>query len=84
MGTEPKLGTHWHGCWKAHDDCCEEAVKFLAEGAEALMLDVLADDDEDPNALEMRHRLHLLGFTQTELIDGGEDETWEADWGAGP
>lgn len=75
MATEPKYGTHWRGCWRSHDDCCEAAVEFLAEGAEVLMLDVLANDDQDPNALEMQHRLRTLGFTDTEQFDGSGEGT---------
>lgn len=57
-------------CWRYHPFCAVQAVEFLAEGAEVLMSDVLDVDDADPNALEMRHRLHVLGFTQTDPADG--------------
>lgn len=68
-----RVQTHYPQCWRSHLDCAIHAVEMLAEGAEVVLLDVLATDDEDPNALEMKHRLHLLGFADLDLIDHAEE-----------
>ena len=66
------ISTHWAGCWKSHPDCAIHAVEQLAEGAEVLMLDALARDDADPNALEMKYRLWLFGFDTGKSADAVE------------
>lgn len=55
-----RSGTHWVGCWRAHDGCARKAVEFLAEGAMILMIETYVRDPDDPNGREMEHRFALL------------------------